>query len=303
MNSPLIVLAPPRSFSSVVTHMLGQHPDMYSLPELHLFTGDTVADIFGYFDSEGQRSDRRADGIRRAIAEVFLGKQNPATVHIATKWLRTHAEDSTSSVLERIMKKVAPRTIVEKSITSVWNEENLARAIHSFPDAKLLHLTRHPRSHGKSMFELITDRNWEISRGIYDYSTTPPTLDPQLLWLRVHTRIIEALKTVPDERKIQVSGESVLRNPDETLANIAEWLGLRTDSEAIEAMKHPENSPFATVGPDNAPMGSDQKFLESPKFDPSRFKEVKIEGKLPWRDDIPGFRPDVIELAERFGYQ
>ncbi|MEA3277491.1 MAG: sulfotransferase, partial [Pseudomonadota bacterium] len=41
----LIILSPPRSFSSVVSTVIGQHPDLYGFPELHLFIGDTVQEV------------------------------------------------------------------------------------------------------------------------------------------------------------------------------------------------------------------------------------------------------------------
>jgi hypothetical protein len=37
VGHPLVILAPGRSYTSVVCTMLGQHPQMYNLPELHLF--------------------------------------------------------------------------------------------------------------------------------------------------------------------------------------------------------------------------------------------------------------------------
>ena len=42
--TPLLILSPPRSFSSVVSTMLGQHPEMYGFPELP-FMGDTVREV------------------------------------------------------------------------------------------------------------------------------------------------------------------------------------------------------------------------------------------------------------------
>ena len=51
---------------------------------------------------------------------------------------------------------------------------------------------------------------------------------------------------------MRVRGEDLLGEPDTYLRKIAEWLGLRTDEEAIEAMKHPEQSPYACIGPENA---------------------------------------------------
>ena len=47
--APLVILCPARSFSSVVCAMLGQHPQTYGLPELHLFITDTVDDLLRYW--------------------------------------------------------------------------------------------------------------------------------------------------------------------------------------------------------------------------------------------------------------
>ncbi len=299
---PLIILAPPRSFSSVTSAMLGQHPQMYGLPELNLFAADNLEALTRYFDSDGHRTGRRWDGLLRVIAELFLRKQTRGTVSLARKWVLNHGDESTVGVFEKIMRRAAPKIVVEKSITTVWNNEMLGRAVNAFPDTRFIHLTRHPRSHGLSMMELMEKRDWQIARGIYDHSTNPPTPDPQLLWYRINSRIVDALSAIPDDRKLQVRGEDLLLNLDQKLAEISEWMGLRTDNEAIEEMKHPERSPFASIGPVNAPMGNDHKFLEDPVLKPYRVKDVSLDGKLSWRDDIEGFSPEVRDLATRFGY-
>jgi hypothetical protein len=93
-------------------------------------------------------------------------------------------------------------------------------------------------------------------------------------------------------------------NPDLYLAEVVEWLGLRTDEQAIEEMKHPERSPFASVGPINAPFGNDGKFLHDPRLRPLRpGKEPSLEGPLAWREDGKGFSPEVMQLAAEFGYR
>lgn len=46
--------------------------------------------------------------------------------------------------------------------------------------------------------------------------------------------------------------------------------GVRTDQEAIDEMKSPEESPYARTGPINAPFGNDPKFLANPKLRSSK---------------------------------
>ena len=43
--APLFMIAPARSYTSVIAAMLGQHPDLYAFPELMLFRDDQVAGL------------------------------------------------------------------------------------------------------------------------------------------------------------------------------------------------------------------------------------------------------------------
>ena len=54
VSDPIFVLSLPLSFSSYFAAMLGQHPELYSLPEMHLLVGD-INDV-GYVtaDSNGK---------------------------------------------------------------------------------------------------------------------------------------------------------------------------------------------------------------------------------------------------------
>ena len=101
----------------------------------------------------------------------------------------------------------------------------------------------------------------------------------------------------------RVRGEALLTDPDKHLPVIAEWLGLRTDREAVEAMKHPERSPFAGFGPINAGGGGDGGFFRNPVLRPFRDDpSITLEGPVPWRKDGKGFTPEVVQLASEFGY-
>ena len=53
MTELVIMLGPPRSFTSVVSAMVGQHPQLYGLPEVHLFTTETVGELFYFYKLAG----------------------------------------------------------------------------------------------------------------------------------------------------------------------------------------------------------------------------------------------------------
>lgn len=279
--------------------MLGQHPDMYGLPELHLFTGETLNDLHTLYKIAGPR---RQDGLVRVVAELYMKKQTQQTVFLAKQWMKKNGTMTTAEVFEKIMNTVAPRIVVEKSVTTIWRIAHLERLKRYFPDARYLHLSRHPRGQSASMIEVL-EREPNLKKDFLDESVHPPVVDPQLFWLRIHTTILDFLKKIPAANQYHVRGEDVVVDPDTSLEEIATWLGVRTDAEAIEAMKHPETSPYSTLGPPNAPFGADPKFLQDPALRPARASKRSLDGPLAWRDDVPGFCNAVKEVATALGYE
>ena len=81
---------------------------------------------------------------------------------------------------------------------------------------------------------------------------------------------------------MRVRGEDLLSCPDTCLTSITRWLGIRCDPEAIEAMEHPERSPFAWVGPWNARFGGDPNFLANPILRPRKELEESLDSPVPW---------------------
>ena len=71
MAAPLFLLAPPRSYTSLVNAMLGQHPQAFGLPELCLFNVEKLVDL--WVGVEGENAERGAmarHGLMRAVAEI-----------------------------------------------------------------------------------------------------------------------------------------------------------------------------------------------------------------------------------------
>src|SRR5262245_875259 len=95
--SPVFILAPPRSFTSIVCAIIGQHPDMYGLPELNLFNTATMVEWWKLGD---KATFPRVDGALRTIAELFFGGQNEQTIREARGWLRRRSYLTTGTLLE-----------------------------------------------------------------------------------------------------------------------------------------------------------------------------------------------------------
>jgi hypothetical protein len=311
--TPLFILAPPRSFTSVACAMLGEHPQMYGVCELHLMRARSVARWWRMCEGA---SFGMADGLLRVVAELIFGGQTEQNVNGARGWIVRRSHWTTGFLLENLAMAVYPRILVDKSPSIVYELEFMQRALGMFPTARFLHLTRSPIGQGESLMNLIREAEkhgpapyWMLHLASYPYwpnSTGPESvldIDPQRAWYELNTNICEFLKNVPEAQQKRVKGEDLLSDPDRILAEIVGWLGLRTDAEAIERMKHPERSPFAGFGPSNAYMGNDRSFLAHPHLRQERAVERSLDGPLSWSADQRELQPRVKALARVFGYQ
>jgi hypothetical protein len=151
-----------------------------------------------------------------------------------------------------------------------------------------------------------TGMPWRMAeryRMMMDQTTDPPAIDPQVLWFRVNSLIAEFMAGLPENRGMRIRGEDLISNPAPQCTEIAQWLGVRSDASAINEMLHPENSPFACIGPPNAMFGGDPKFFREPALRSEKIPIEGLDGLLPWREDKSGLKTEVVGLAETFGYR
>src|SRR5882724_3336472 len=273
MCDPVIILAVPHFFTSIVSTMLGQHPQMYGLPEVNLFLAETMQERAGMI----ARARWQEHGLLRVVAQLFMGQQTVQTIARAREWVNVRRDRTCVSVFRELATKVSPRTLVDKSPRTVARSEYLQRVRRAFPGVKFIHLLRHPMSTGESLSKsgsppsaerdpmrkntAFSQRKVAIPRGglgaellplapipvlnfALDYSTDPPMIDFQKTWYSMQMNMLTFLDGLSEGQKMRIRGEDLLAEPDAHLRKIAKWLGVREDEEAIEAMKHPERSPY-----------------------------------------------------------
>ena len=296
---PLFILGSPRSFTSLVCAVLGQNPRAYGVPELNLFIADTLRTLI---DELGGYRQLQLHGLLRAISHLYTGEQSLNALSMSRRWLLRRLNNTTAEIYQELCDRVSPLRIVDKSPVYSLKREYLDRINEAFPEAKYLHLVRHPRTQGESVMK-VADGMMAILANSIDYSTDPPTIDPQISWLSMQQNITNFLAGIPDERKMQLHGEYVLNNRVDALKKICRWCGLADDDLAIEAMLHPEDSPFACLGPLGAHLGNDINFLRSPALRDGEIRDAFLDGALSWRADGKGFSAEVIEMARTLGYE
>jgi predicted 2-oxoglutarate/Fe(II)-dependent dioxygenase YbiX len=120
------------------------------------------------------------------------------------------------------------------------------------------------------------------------------------IWYHQHRRIAELEDNLPPDLYLRVRAEDVLEDPISALQSICSWLRLDSSPDELDRMCHPELSPFARLGPNNAKLGNDPQFLRDPTLRrPTRPATTELPG--PYKVD-PWTHLAVSGLAHKFGY-
>jgi Sulfotransferase family len=310
IKQPLVILSAGRSFGTAVCAMLAQHPRLYGLMETQLFARDSLS---AWWEDFG--TNAHAHGLLRSAAEMLFGEQTPKTVNGAKRWLWKRIEHSTAGIFEELAGLVFPRMPIDNSPIITSRVEHMERVLESFPEARFLHLTRHPAGYGESLLGFfrtsalhrpagqtaaLLSNSESIFFGLNDFES--PDLDPQTPWYSRHSAIASFTSMLPESNRMRVRVEDLLIDPAVTLGTIAAWLELSCERSSIDKMMHPERWAFAGLGPWNARLGGDPEFLRYPTLPTESNEPRSLQGPVPWREDGAEFREDVQRLAQEFGY-
>jgi len=298
--APIFILASQRSFTSLFCAMLGQHPAIYSVPEINLFCKGTIEELLRY--SIGQRQ-YMLHGLWRCVAQLYGGEQTVETVEMARRWVQARRERSTLEVYQELCEKIAPLAVCDKSPAYAKNMHAMRRMKVAFPNARYIYMTRHPKDQGKSVLGAPQAIGTLLASDSLDYTVDPPTIDPQFVWYETQRKVLTFLSEIPEEQQYHIRGELLLSEPETYLPPICEWLGVEWTPEIHEGMLRTEESVYACMGPFGCMWGNNPGFQKSPAFRRLKPKETTLEGPLPWRKDEKPFRDEVVELARELGYR
>ncbi|HTC29546.1 MAG TPA: sulfotransferase [Candidatus Acidoferrum sp.] len=309
---PVLILSPGRSFSTVVSAMLGRHPSLCALPETCLLARESMAEYTrdlnaGLFDV----------GLIYAVQELIFGEQSENAQRKVSEWLAARRNESTLSVFDELRRQALPRIIVEKSPAMTTTLANLERIDRSFEGrARYIHLTRHPLSYGTSLLDtlrsrldsfppIVTLRALQHPDSLFFDAMDMETgiVDPQRCWLRRHTTIDSFVSRIDPDRHIRVRGEDFVNAPDRTLEHVTAWLRLPTDAKSLDDMLHPEHWGFSNPRATGNGIAGDRKFFANPNIRNKDTRGASLDGALRWRWDGRGFDDAVRYLAASYGYQ
>jgi hypothetical protein len=269
--------------------MLGRHPALYAFPELVLFATESM--------TSRRPPDLQTSGLLRAIAELLYEGQTDSAVAKAELWVDRRRMWPVADIFDELLRLASPRTGVEKSPANTFADDHLNRICRLYPRARFLHLVRHPVATASSIIRL------SVYNAECNGTSVPSNLPVRAFrtWYDVHRRILVVLNNLPDERKLRMRGEEILGDPEGALPRITDWLQIEGTDATIELMKHPEDSPYARLGPPSALLGNDWGFLMRPKIR----KPGELTSLTPPEDwQIPERLANAaFRLATHFGYR
>lgn len=263
-HEPIFLLAPARSCSTVTLALLAGHPDIYGFPEMLLFTADTVGGLLYNQPHPSWRQLERVahfkrSGILRAVAHLREKSQAEPAIRRTENWLAERSSWSPTQLMDHLLTLVYPQIGLEKSPDTVNSVQALDACMKSYPQARYIHLTRHPVSTQRSM-----QNHWR-----HRYRSEKALVaGAASAWYLAHSRIVRRLVRLPARQRIRVRVEDVLQEPLVWLPKLLEWLGLRSDDDLVCRMTHTENWQFANTGPSDNLYGGDSGFMRAPALRP-----------------------------------
>ncbi|WP_030908124.1 sulfotransferase family protein [Streptosporangium amethystogenes] len=296
-RQPVFLLAPARSYSTVSLALLSGHHDLFGFPEMVSFSGTTVGDLFVAVDGANERyrdfHTVRLSGISRAVAEIEFGDQEPQAIQEAHAWMRRRSSWTMGELFDHLLDGIDPLIGLEKSPETVLSDEALHRCLDTYPNARFIHLTRHPISTQRSMMSHL--------RALTGITGTALAVRAASSWYLAHRRIVSVTRDLPEHQVIRVRAEDLLGEPVVRLPPILDWLCLPYDAECLARMTRTEKWRFAGMGRDRNLYGGDWKFMKSPELRP-----VERPGPVAFDDDwglSAEIRRRIIELAQELGYE
>ncbi|NNJ84359.1 MAG: sulfotransferase [Gammaproteobacteria bacterium] len=300
LANPIFILASPFSFRAALCAMLGQHPNLYDLPDMNLLAREYPTNLLD------EPATLPLDGLLRSVGQLYGGEQTLESMEMARRWLYQRLSKQTRDIYLELCRKIDPLRMVDSSAayTNPKQPETLHRIGAGFPKAYYIHLVRHPRTQCQAWMKDPRSVSELHALKSYAHDTNQPVIDPQFDWQHRNRMILNFLDGIPTDRWIRLRGEDVISNPRDHLEEICRWLKIPWNESVYEAMLATENSVYSSAGPYGAKWGRNPEFLRSPALR-QRYghRTSKLDGALPWRTDGAGLTGETIELARQFGYE
>ncbi len=277
---PVFVFSTGRSGSTLFRVMLEGHSELFAPPSLYLLPFDTIHDAESTLREQGLAM---ADGVIAAIGRLRTVSDDEARA----TWLQWVEERrSVADVYAQLRAWAGPRALVDKTPLYALDPDVMRRARALFPEARVLHLVRHPYAVIESH---VRNRLHRLG------GTEGHPLDiGERIWREWNEHIDSVVTELPDDAWLRVKYEDLVTAPARTMTRVCAFLGLAYEDSIIRPYNGDRMSRGATDH--SLPIG-DPNFHQHTTIDPTlgdAWRSIRLPRPL---------EPATRRLAERLGYE
>jgi amino acid adenylation domain-containing protein len=262
-QSPIFILAPPRSGTTLLRVMLAGHPGLFACNELQLLHFETLAEREEAYKG---KFALWSEGLVRAVMEL-----NHCGADEAKLLIHNFAKHgmTTREMFEQLQEWASDRLIVDKSPSYAIDADALEKALADFPNARFIHLVRHPYSMVKSFEKYNMDQVLYLHP--HDFSSQKLG---ELVWLESHQTTLDFLKKIPDNQQFRMVYEELVQHPERMMHDMCEALGIPFHEGLLDPYKDLEKKMTDGIHPDSRSMG-DTHFDKKRKIEAKKAEDWK----------------------------
>jgi hypothetical protein len=244
----------------------------------------------------GRNEASYTPGLTRAVAQLFFRQQTEEGMTRALAWLKDRGAWRSDRMLRYLLALTGGRIGVDKSPRTCLATRSLRRAIAWSPETRFLHLTREPVRCVASILRGMDPGANAASRAMAVRDRARFAVE---FWLHAQQNILRETGEVA-ARLLRVRGEDLINHADQEKPRILQWLGLKHAPEEVEAMLHPERSPYAHPGPWPSAGDQDPGFLAAPSLRQVHGPEAEA---IPEQWELSEcHRRELLRLSRALGY-
>ncbi len=212
-DSPIFILCPARSGSTLLRVMLAGSPDLFAPPELELLS---FTNLKNRKEGLSVRLEYMLDGLVRAVMAL-----KDCSAEEARSLLQQYEDQKTgtSAFYAELQQWCGIRRLVDKSVHYAMSTKILERAEQYFENAQYIHLSRHLYGTIHSIESLRMDK--DLYGPITGYS---PRELAEYTWQICHENTLDFLQNIPQERRIHVRFEDLVTAPEVSMRELCDFL-------------------------------------------------------------------------------
>ncbi|WP_433374792.1 condensation domain-containing protein [Streptosporangium sp. CA-115845] len=284
LPSPVFVLGPPRSGTTLMRIILSGHPELFAPPELELLQYGTLAERRAALSG---RYTFNREGLVRAVMSL-----QDDTVQQAEAFLDQVTDEgwSVADAYHWLTERAGGRTLVDKTTAYALDAGTLRRAEELFDGPRYIHLTRHPQACIASFLEARLDQTYLRA----DHGFTPEE-SAELVWRLAHEQASAFLDGIDPARVMRVSFEELVADPGDLARRLCAFLGITYDPRILQVYDDQRTRMTDGLRPGGRMLG-DIKFYEHHSIDASAADR--------WRtgDTARPLHPRTAAVARELGY-